>query len=106
MLGSAADAEDMLQETFIRWRQAADDDVRSPRAFLVTIITRLCINQLQSARVQREEYIGEWLPEPLVTDPQSVLNPQDRRVAFRGVSSLAGTSDSDRTRSFSSARGV
>jgi RNA polymerase sigma-70 factor (ECF subfamily) len=71
MLGSVADAEDMLQETFIRWQQAADDDIRSPRAFLVTIISRLCINQLQSARVQREEYVGQWLPEPLVTDPGS-----------------------------------
>jgi RNA polymerase sigma-70 factor (ECF subfamily) len=71
MLGSVADAEDMLQETFIRWQQAGDDDIRSPRAFLVTIISRLCINQLQSARVQREEYVGQWLPEPIVTDPGS-----------------------------------
>src|ERR1700674_3003223 len=71
MLGSVADTEDMLQETFIRWQQAANDEVRSPRAFLVTVITRLCINQLQSARVRREEYVGEWLPEPLVTDPGS-----------------------------------
>jgi RNA polymerase sigma-70 factor (ECF subfamily) len=69
MLGSVADAEDMLQETFIRWQQASDGDIRSPRAFLVTIVSRLCINHLQSARVQREEYVGEWLPEPLVTDP-------------------------------------
>jgi RNA polymerase sigma-70 factor (ECF subfamily) len=71
MLGSVADAEDMLQETFIRWQQAAKEEIRSPRAYLVTIITRLCINQLQSARVRREEYVGEWLPEPLVTDPAS-----------------------------------
>jgi RNA polymerase sigma-70 factor, ECF subfamily len=71
MLGSVADAEDMLQETFIRWQGAANDEVRSPRAFLVTVITRLCINQLQSARVRREQYVGEWLPEPLVTDPGS-----------------------------------
>ena len=71
MLGSVADAEDMLQETYIRWQQAANEEVRSPRAFLITIITRLCINHLQSARVQREEYVGEWLPEPLVTDPAS-----------------------------------
>src|SRR6202051_2266712 len=67
MLGSVADAEDMVQETFIRWQAAANDEIRSPRAFLVTVITRLCINQLQSARVRREEYVGEWLPEPLVT---------------------------------------
>jgi RNA polymerase sigma-70 factor (ECF subfamily) len=71
MLGSVADAEDMLQETFIRWQQAPDDDIRSPRAFLVTIISRLCINHLQSARVQREEYVGQWLPEPIVTGPGS-----------------------------------
>jgi RNA polymerase sigma-70 factor (ECF subfamily) len=71
MLGSVADAEDMLQETFIRWQQSAEESVRSPRAFLVTIISRLCINYLQSARAQREEYVGQWLPEPIVTDPGS-----------------------------------
>ena len=71
MLGSVADAEDMVQETFIRWQQAANEEIRSPRAFLVTVITRLSINQLQSARARREEYVGEWLPEPLVTDPGS-----------------------------------
>ena len=71
MLGTVADAEDMLQETFLRWLQAADEEVRSPRALLVTIISRLCINQLRSARAKREEYVGEWLPEPLVTDQAS-----------------------------------
>jgi RNA polymerase sigma-70 factor, ECF subfamily len=71
MLGSLADAEDMLQETFIRWQQAPDEEIRSARAFLVTIISRLCINQLQSARVQREEYVGQWLPEPIITGPGS-----------------------------------
>src|SRR5882757_2867399 len=68
MLGSVADAEDMLQESCIRWQQSAEEDIRSPRAFLVTIMSRLCINHLQSARVQREEYVGQWLPEPIVTD--------------------------------------
>src|SRR3954470_19471840 len=71
MLGSVADAEDMLQETFIRWQQSTEDTIRSPRAFLVTIVSRLCINHLQSARVQREEYVGQWLPEPIVTDAGS-----------------------------------
>jgi len=65
MLGSRSDAEDMVQETFLRWRQAMD--IRDPRAFLVTVITRLCINELQSARARREEYFGQWLPEPLLT---------------------------------------
>jgi RNA polymerase sigma-70 factor (ECF subfamily) len=71
MLGSVTDAEDMLQETFIRWQRSDEKNVRSPRAFLVTIVSRLCINHLQSARVQREEYVGQWLPEPIMTDPGS-----------------------------------
>ena len=71
MLGSVADAEDMVQETFLRFQQSAEDEIRSPRAFLVTIVSRLCLNHLQLARVQREEYVGEWLPEPVVTDPGS-----------------------------------
>ena len=68
MLGSVADAEDILQEAFIRWDRAAATEIQSPRAFLVTVVSRLCINQLQSARVRREEYPGQWLPEPLVTE--------------------------------------
>jgi RNA polymerase sigma-70 factor (ECF subfamily) len=78
MLGSVADAEDILQETFLRWCQARDVEIRSPRAFLVTIVSRLCINQLQSARVKREEYVGQWLPEPIVTqgagDPSRIFS--------------------------------
>jgi RNA polymerase sigma-70 factor (ECF subfamily) len=71
MVGSVADAEDILQEAFIRWQQASDNDIRSPKSFLITIVSRLCINHLQSARVQREEYVGQWLPEPLATDSGS-----------------------------------
>lgn len=70
MLGSVADAEDILQEAFIRWQQAGDEEIRSPKGFLVTIVSRLCINHLQSARVRREEPVGQWLPEPLVTEPE------------------------------------
>ena len=69
MLGSVADAEDTVQDAFIRWQRASKVEIRSPKAFLVTIVSRLCINHLQSARVQRESYVGEWLPEPLVTEP-------------------------------------
>src|SRR4030095_7778975 len=68
MLGSVADAEDTLQDAFMRWQQASKTEVKSPKAFLITVVTRLCINHLQSARVRREQYVGEWLPEPLVTD--------------------------------------
>jgi RNA polymerase sigma-70 factor (ECF subfamily) len=70
MLGSVADAEDVLQETFIRWQQGGKEEICSPRSYLVTVISRLCINHLQSARKKREEYPGEWLPEPIVTDPR------------------------------------
>lgn len=69
MLGSAADAEDILQEAFIRWLQSSRSEIVSPEAFLVTIVSRLCINHLQSARIKREQYFGEWLPEPILTGP-------------------------------------
>jgi RNA polymerase sigma-70 factor (ECF subfamily) len=68
MLGSVMDAEDMVQETYIRWQNCKQEDIDSPRSWLSTVITRLCINYLKSARVQREMYVGPWLPEPLVAD--------------------------------------
>ena len=68
MLGAVADAEDMVQNTFLRWQGARHTEVKSPRAWLTTVITRLCINHLKSARVQREKYVGPWLPEPMVTE--------------------------------------
>lgn len=67
MLGSRVDAEDMVQETYLRWRRASPAEIRDPKAFLVTVITRLCINELQSARAKREQYFGQWLPEPVLT---------------------------------------
>ena len=66
MLGSVMEAEDMVQETFLRYRGTPGESIRSPKAFLSTVITRLCLNQLDTARVKREAYIGPWLPEPLV----------------------------------------
>jgi RNA polymerase sigma-70 factor (ECF subfamily) len=81
MLGSMSDAEDMLQETFIRWQQSSEEEIESPEAFLVTIISRLCLNYLQSARVKREEYFGSWLPEPVMTggagDPAATFQTED-----------------------------
>ncbi|MGF1521843.1 MAG: RNA polymerase sigma-70 factor [Leptolyngbyaceae cyanobacterium] len=67
MLGSVMDAEDMVQETFLRWQQASASVIQSPKAYLTTIVTRLCIDYLRSARVQREQYVGPWLPEPIIT---------------------------------------
>jgi len=71
MMGTVADAEDVLQDAYIRWQQSVRDDIRSPKAFLVTIVSRLCISQLNSGHMQREEYVGQWLPEPIVTDSAS-----------------------------------
>lgn len=68
MLGSVADAEDVLQEAFIRWMAADRSAVREPEAFLRRTVTRLCLDQLKSARRHRETYVGPWLPEPVVED--------------------------------------
>ncbi len=72
MLGSVAEAEDVVQEAFIRLQRAAEDGtaVESPKAYLATVTTRLSIDQLRSARVRREAYVGPWLPEPLVTSTE------------------------------------
>lgn len=68
MLGSVAEAEDVVQEAYLRWRGAPEAEVRSPRAYLSAVVTRLCIDHLRSARVKREEYVGPWLPEPLLAE--------------------------------------
>jgi RNA polymerase sigma-70 factor (ECF subfamily) len=70
MLGSVSEAEDVVQEALLRLHQALDggEPIASPRAFLATVTTRLAINELRSARARRERYIGEWLPEPIITD--------------------------------------
>ena len=71
MLGSRAEAEDIVQEAYLRWHGVAADDVRSPEGWLVTTVTRLCIDHLRLARTSRETYVGPWLPEPLVGDASS-----------------------------------
>ncbi len=67
MLGSAADAEDLVQEAWIRWKSVEHDAIESPRAWITTVVTRLAMNHLASARVKREQYVGTWLPEPVGT---------------------------------------
>lgn len=67
MLGSASDAEDVLQDGWLRYQRADRSAIRSPEAFATTIVTRLCLDRLKSARATREEYIGPWLPEPVLT---------------------------------------
>ncbi len=69
MLGSVADAEDIVQEAWLRWLATDRESIREPAAFLRTIVTRLCLNELKSARRRRETYVGPWLPEPIF-DPE------------------------------------
>ena len=72
LLGSMWDAEDVVQDAYVRWSRVDRDEVRDPRAYLVTVVSRLALDQLRSARVTREAYVGPWLPEPVQTD---VLGP-------------------------------
>jgi RNA polymerase sigma-70 factor (ECF subfamily) len=74
MLGSVAEAEDVVQDAFLRWLDADRGAVREPAAFLSRIVTRLCLDELKSARRRRETYIGPWLPEPVVTDPEDEID--------------------------------
>ncbi|GGW58856.1 DNA-directed RNA polymerase sigma-70 factor [Streptomyces lucensis JCM 4490] len=76
LLGSASEAEDAVQETFLRWQAADAERIEVPEAWLTKVLTNLCLNQLTSARARRETYVGRWLPEPLlVGDP--MLGPAD-----------------------------
>ena len=69
MLGSTADAEDVLQESWLRWADVDKDAVRNPRAYLARLVTRQALNRLRTVKRQREQYVGPWLPEPLATTP-------------------------------------
>ncbi|MFT5194366.1 MAG: RNA polymerase sigma-70 factor (ECF subfamily) [Candidatus Promineifilaceae bacterium] len=73
MLGSVMEAEDMVQEAWLRWDRSDQSAVQSPKAFLAKTITRLCLDQLKSAQTKREHYVGEWLPEPILTTSSSNL---------------------------------
>ena len=118
MLGSVMDAEDVVQEAYLRWQRASQAEVRSPRAYLSAVVTRLCIDQLRSARARREKYVGPWLPEPLPTEPAAIdeslsmaflvllesLNPTERAVfllrevfdyEYAEISELVGKSEAN-----------
>lgn len=82
MLGSVSDAEDILQDVFLRWRAVDQSRVHSMEGYLMRITTRLCLDQLKSARVRRETYPGEWLPEPVLTEDATDLLDHDVTVAL------------------------
>ena len=84
MLGSRADAEDMVQEAYVRWHQAAQESIENPEAWLVTATTRLAIDRLRRLKTERDAYVGPWLPEPIVTD-----DPPDRHLELADDLSIA-----------------
>src|SRR3989454_3223230 len=89
MLGSAMDAEDMVQETYLRYQSTPKDSIHSLKAYLTTILTRLCMDQLQLARRKRELYVGPWLPEPLLTTETAETGDPEKRVETEESISLA-----------------
>jgi RNA polymerase sigma-70 factor, ECF subfamily len=89
MLGSAMDAEDMVQETFVRFQKTPPETILSLKAFLTTIITRLCMDQLHLARKQREVYPGPWLPEPILTEAHVEMMDPEASVDMEESVSLA-----------------
>ncbi|AHD01805.1 sigma-70 family RNA polymerase sigma factor [Leisingera methylohalidivorans] len=82
MLGSVSDAEDILQDAYLRWQAAPPAQVQDPTGYLIRVTTRLCLDQLKSARARRETYPGEWLPEPVLTEDATELLDHDVTVAL------------------------
>ncbi|MFW8594191.1 sigma-70 family RNA polymerase sigma factor [Cribrihabitans neustonicus] len=82
MLGSVADAEDILQEAYLRWQSAPRGEVRNATGYLMRVVTRLCLDVLKSAQAQRESYTGAWLPEPLLTEDPPERLDHDVSVAL------------------------
>jgi RNA polymerase sigma-70 factor, ECF subfamily len=76
MLGTKADADDMLQDAYVRWHDSDVESIRNPEAWLVTTVTRLCIDRLRIARIERESYKGPWLPEPILSAPATTPESQ------------------------------
>ena len=85
MLGTITEAEDAVQDAYLRFR-GADGEIRNPRAYLVTVVTRICLDQLKSARATRETYIGPWLPEPLVQRAGAEPSPEETVEGHESVS--------------------
>jgi RNA polymerase sigma-70 factor (ECF subfamily) len=89
MLGSAMDAEDMVHETYIRYHAALPQTIHSLKAYLTTILTRLCMDQLHLARRKRELYVGPWLPEPILTIEMDEVGDPEKHVEMEEVNGQA-----------------
>src|SRR5947208_7412077 len=94
MLGSAADAGDVLQESWLRWAGADLSQVRDPRAYLIRVVTRQALNRLRALARSREDYVGEWLPEPLLTSPDVAEDVElEESVSFAMLTVLETLAD-------------
>jgi RNA polymerase sigma-70 factor (ECF subfamily) len=96
MIGTRADAEDLVQEAYLRWQSAAADEVRSPRSYLTTVVARLALDQLKSAHRQRETYVGPWLPEPLIEPAGTKPVEMAESLSFAFLRLLESLSPSER----------
>ena len=87
MLGTATEAEDILQESYLRSQRGSSEPINNPKYYLTTIVTRLCLNHLSSAKTQREQYLGPWLPEPVLTEDRSgFVNPSETVLTNDSIS--------------------
>jgi RNA polymerase sigma-70 factor (ECF subfamily) len=89
MLGTASDAEDVVQDAWLRYSAAAPSGIDSPKAYLTTVVTRLCLDRLKSARARREAYVGPWLPEPILTDVRLQSGGPEQSLALAESVTLA-----------------
>ena len=83
MLGSRAEAEDVVQDAYLRWHAADRAAIAEPRRYLGTVVTRLCLDRMKSARARREIYVGQWLPEPVVDEAFDDNGPAISPTTFR-----------------------
>jgi len=87
MLGTVTEAEDVLQDAYLRVQGRAAETIEKPKYYLSTVVTRLCLNHLSAASTQREQYLGPWLPEPVLTDNKpELVNPADRAATYDSIS--------------------
>jgi RNA polymerase sigma-70 factor (ECF subfamily) len=86
MLGSAMEAEDIVQDSYLRYSQANLDEVQSHKYYLTTIVSRLSLNRLQSAQAQREIHTGNWLPEPILTEQNTLDEPSEQLGKMESIS--------------------
>jgi len=88
MLGALSEAQDVVQDAYLRWHRVAQDEIENPRAYLAKVVTRLCVDRLKSARARRETYVGPWLPEPLLESDDLLVRPEESLAETLSVAFL------------------